>query len=303
MIGFDGEISISELFGLIGEHCTEKYLTANMDCFIRADRSNFLASSFLSPHHRREFDISDLHDLTQKCQKHGKLCEFDKRIRPCLKPDFFEPNYDPLPYMNLHETGDDKIRWYCALRFSHLAIQHYDGLLTDAPGKFLTDHLVVHFYLDNLGWGRQIIKEKYPFDGAESNRFQKGYPGRLDYFAKGSGSFFCIDSKVNTARLNLSQQIRMAWMQRCGHKSQISHVSFVAPDKERVREVYLHDGIEAAVDLVKPTLEIIDYDQYKFPIAERIVNDRDAFLVIAKHRFGFIPQRGIDYFIGDDLVE
>jgi hypothetical protein len=45
-------------------------------------------------------------------------------------------------------------------------------------------------------------------------------------------------------------------------------------------------------------MEIINCDQSKFPIAERIVNDREAFLAVAKHRFGFIPQRGIDYFFG-----
>ncbi len=280
-------MSIQQIFGHIGEEVCESYFAENMDYYTRADEYNFLGSSFLKEQVNPKFDISNLEDIAARCRDSG-YCGFSPSEMPCKKSCFFEKNYNATSLLNFRDTGDDKYRWYCAIRNTKVELDKYDGSNFSGVDKFVRDYMVCHFFIQNYYYREA---ENNPYNSMseakrkEFHKYWRGYPGRLDYFACSGTNLYCIDSKVNRSRLSLWQQIRMAWMHGQGYRSQIYNVKFKRSDKDELKEVYMNEGVGSAIDMLNPLIQIVDYDPSKYPEAEKMISDRENIFSTARERF------------------
>lgn len=281
------KISIQKIYGNIGEEVCQRHLAAHMDSHVRADEFNFIGSSLLKPEIKPSFDISDIREVSEKCRNSG-YCEFVGNERPCLKDDFFTPNFEAVSLLNFKDTGDEKYRWYCAIRNTKLEIDSYKEGKFSGKDQFIRDYLICHFFIQNYYYREAERRDYNGLNETEKKEFHKywnGHPGRLDFFAHSGERFYCIDSKVNSSRLSLWQQVRLSWMQSCGHICQIYSVKFKCADKDKLTAIYCSEGVEAAIDHLNPQVHIIEYESSKYPEAERLVADREKLLKISREKY------------------
>jgi len=278
------ELSISEIFGVIGERFTANYLSENMDFYVKADSVDYMGVHLLQSEFSQEFDFTNLYAATEKCRK-SKYCMICNDQRPCLKDVFYQKNIGAITYADYPDTGDDKFRRYCSIRLTKSILMEYGIAEYFGSDKFINDYLICHNFIRNYYY--KAVREK-PFnplsdsDMREFHKLWKGHPGRLDYFAKADDIYYCIDSKVNSSRLSLWQQVRMSWMNQCGHNSRIYNIKFNAHNKEDIKNIFLEEGIDSAIDFLKPTLNIINYDPSKYPKAEELISNKQQVINIAK---------------------
>lgn len=286
-------LTIQKIIGNIGERFVAIYLSKNSDSFVRADKIDFLAHHLLLPDSASPFDIENLSDITAKC-RNGKFCRIAESERPCRKKEFYKPNPDATPAIDLPNTGDNKIRWYCAVRITKTCLDDYKSYQTTPQNKFISDYLICHYYIENLY--QQKLKAA-PFNTLSKEEkkqflsYWNGHPERLDFFAKINNQFHCIDAKVNSSGLSLWQQTRMAWMTKCGHTAQIFHVKFQY-DKTALNDTYCNEGVDAALATVSPEQNVIDFATSEFPDAEKLVSDTAQLITVAQSKFrwlGFDP--------------
>lgn len=77
----------------------------------------------------------------------------------------------------------------------------------------------------------------------------------------------------------------MNWMMKCGYVSQIYNVKIKYPDKEKLIKTYSEEGVNSALELVKPELHIINYNYSMSEEAEKLVSNREKFLYTAQMTF------------------
>lgn len=279
--------TIQKVLGDIGESFVQKHLSINSDSSVRADAFEYLGLHLLRERIDEDFDYSSeaIRALTERCRNSSKCVRFDPRKRPCLKDDFYKKNYNAILSLDWHNTGDDKFRFYCANKLSKLEVRSY---LEDVSprNQFILDHLLCSSFIGNhyqleAKAGKDYLSMS-EVEKKEWNKYWNGHPGRLDFFAKKDGDYYCIDAKVNSSRLSLWQHVRMNWMMKCGYISQIYNVKVKYPDKEKLITTYSEEGVESAIDLVEAELNIINYNYSMSEHAEKIVSDRKNFLSIAQ---------------------
>lgn len=284
--------TIQKVLGDIGESFVQKHLSIYSDSYVRADKINYLAQYLLCKDLHEDFDynINAIRSLTERCRNSLKCIRFDAAQRPCLKDDFYEKNYNPIPYLDLHNTGDDKFRYYCANKLSKLEIKSY---LKNSPprNQFILDYLICSSFIENYYQSEYMTSKNYSnmseLEKREWHKYWRGHPGRLDFFSKNDNKYYCIDSKVNSSKLNLWQHIRMNWMMKCGYISQIYNIKIKYLDKDKLIKIYLEDGVDSAIKLADPELNIIDYNYSMSEAAEKLVSDRENFLRIAQMEFSW----------------
>lgn len=283
--------SIQKVLGEMGEHFVQRHLSSHSDSYTRADGINFLAEHLLREDLKEDFDYSAdaIRALTDRCRSSSKCVRFDANERPCLKDEFYEKNYNFDLGMDEHDTGDNKFRYYCADKLSKLEIMSY--LEEFSPrNQFILDYLITSFFIDKYYQSDSLAREAAGKDYSNMSELEKkewskywnGIPGRLDFFAKKNGKYYCIDAKVNSSKLSLWQHVRMNWMMKCGHISQIYNVKIKYPDKEELIKTYAKYGVNSALELASPELQIIEYDYSMSDEAEKLVSDRESFLNIAQ---------------------
>lgn len=281
------ELTIQKVIGEIGELYCEQYLSENMDSFCRGDRFVFVGTSLIKRDFSSDFDISDFREIATLCAKSG-YCEFSDKKKPCKHNEFYEINENASRLLDFKDTGDNKYRWYCALRNTKVILDNYEGRGFVGADKFVRDYLVCHYFVENLYSTDSRVRTFSFLDEKsqkEHRRYWSGHPGRIDFFGKRNSNFYCIEVKTNGSRLTLWQQIRLAWMYHNGHTSQIYNVIFELPQKDRLLSVYTNDGLVAALELVKPELRIIDYQPLKYPEAEMMIEDRESVFEMANIKF------------------
>lgn len=282
--------SIQKVLGEMGENFVQKHLSTHSYSHVKADEINYLAQHLLREDLSEDFDynIDAIRSLTDRCRNSSKCVRFAANKRPCLKDDFYEKNYNPSPYVDLHDTGNDKFRYYCANKLSKLEIMFY--LENFSPrNRFILDYLMCSSFIDNYYQSESAARKNYlnmsELEKKEWHKYWSGHPGRLDFFAKKDDEYYCIDSKVNSSKLSLWQHIRMNWMMKCGYVSQIYNVKIKYPDKEKLIRIYLENGINSAIESVAPELHIIDYNYSMNEEAEQLVSNRESFLRTAQMIF------------------
>lgn len=286
--------SIQKILGDIGELFVQRHLSNHSDSYTKSDKIDFLAQHLLQEDLKENFDysIDAIRALTQRCRNSTKCVRFDPSMRPCLNDEFYRRNKYPEQSIDIHETGNNKFRFYCANKLSKLEIMSY--LEQFSPrNKFILDYLFCSSFIHNYYQSESIARDEAGKDylnmseleKKEWSKYWKGHPGRLDFFAKKNDDFYCIDSKVNSSKLSLWQHVRMNWMMKNGHISQIYNVKIKYPDKEKLIKTYVKYSANAALELVSPELHIIDYEYSMSDEAERLVSDQENFIKIAQMTF------------------
>jgi len=281
------EISIQKIYGNIGEEVCRNYLSENMEEYTRSDSINFIGSSLLSSDFNSKFDVSDIKNITKFCQKSG-YCDFSKNEMPCQNKTFFNENYSAINLLNHKDTGDKKYRWYCSIRNTKIELQNYNQKKHTGADKFIRDYMLCHYFIQNNYYEKLISKPYGKLTDQERKvhkKYWNGHPGRLDFFSYLNNKFYCIDAKVNTSRLSLWQQVRMAWMQKQGHISQIFNVKFNCKNKESLISIYINEGISSAISSLEIEKTIIDYDPSRYPEAEEIISDQEKVVETAQSKF------------------
>lgn len=282
--------TIQKVLGDIGENIVQKHLSTHSDSYVRADSIDYLALHLLREDLNENFDynIEAIRSLTERCRNSSKCVRFKPSKRPCLKDEFYKKNYDASSALDLHDTGDDKFRYYCATKLSKLEIMSYLEELSPR-NQFILDYLVCSSFIKNYYYSESKAKINYSYMTAlqqkERRKYWIGHPGRLDFFAKNEGKYYCIESKVNSSKLSLWQHIRMNWMMKCGYIAQIYNIKIKYPDKEKLIKTYSEEGVNSAIELVKPELHIINYSYSMSEEAEKLVSNREKFLCTAQVKF------------------
>lgn len=285
------ELSIQEIYGQIGEEVCKRYLKLYMDSFVRADTIDFIGTSLLSKEGNSHFDVSNLREVAVKCGE-SRYCEFLPDRRPCLNSTFYEKNFKANRFAAFFKNArSKKYNNYCAVRNTKVILDTYLDDLWVGNDKFIRDYLICHYFIQNHYYIESRKRRYDSLNEAEVKSFHKywsGHPGRLDFFGKRGEVFYCIDSKVNSSRLSLWQQVRMAWMQRCGYTSQVYNVHFNCPDNNELRSIYSQRGISMAIRYLEPQLNVIEFEIAKYPGAASIINDEANIINVAKNMFVWI---------------
>ena len=142
--------SIQKVLGDIGENFVQKHLSTHSDSYVRADKIDYLTLHLLREDLNEDFDynIEAIRALTERCRNSSKCVRFDPSKRPCLKDEFYKKNYNAILALDLHDTGDDKFRYYCATKLSKLEIMSY---LEDffPRNQFILDYLMCSSFIQN----------------------------------------------------------------------------------------------------------------------------------------------------------
>lgn len=282
--------TIQKVLGDMGENFVQEHLSTHSDSYVRADGIDYLTLHLLRKDLNENFDynIGAIRSLTERCRNSSKCVRFDPSKRPCLKDEFYKKNYNAISALDWHDTGDDKFRYYCATKLSKLEIMSY--LEDFSPrNQFILDYLMCSSFIQNYYYSKPNAEKNDSYMTAlqqkESRKYWIGHPGRLDFFAKNESEHYCIDSKVNSSKLSLWQHIRMNWMMKCGYVSQIYNVKIKYPDKDKLIKTYSEEGVNSALELVKPELQIINYNYSMSEEAEKLVSNREKFLYTAQMTF------------------
>lgn len=291
------KISKQKLLGILGEFYCETILSKTMDSYTRADKLNFIGTSYLHESCHNDFDYTNMPSVITRCQDSG-YCEIEDDIKPCLTKDFLKPNYDATDYIDYPDTGDNKFRPYCSVRHTKVEVDHYKFNTLSGSDKFVRDHLLCNTFIENL-YSIDSKANDYntmePEERKVHHKYWNGHPGRLDFFAKKDSRFFAIDSKVNTSKLNLWQQVRLSWLQKCGYSAQIYNVIIDTKNIEKLIQTYLKEGIKTTLEEANPSLKILDHEPKKNPHAESLISDMEKVINIAKSSFIWFTPPGKFY--------
>ena len=277
------EPNIKQIIGDLGEVYAADALRNQGYLLCRADRIGSVGHSLLGRESLQEWDCGGLRILAKMCRESFE-CDVDGT--PCQNSSrFYEFNPEPSDYFMDTADEDGRFKVHCAYKMSYLAILDECASLCDTRICPIKSYLTINNYIHSLYDVHASIgiiptvqrtaqmqlpglsgfvkpDSEIEQDGssyAERRRFWRGHPGRIDLFGFKDGEHCCLEVKVNSARLNKWQIIRLNWMREQGIAALVVRVRLgdVLPDL--LTSLYHQDRIMDAIELFKPSLELEEF--------------------------------------------